>query len=99
MSAVATRLPLALIEQIDELRGRVSRSAYLAMVVDAAMTRAEPHLPEGGADRRWLEQMAGRRYRQHVRSIEQASAHAAARQSIELAREPAPRPGEAEATQ
>jgi len=71
---VQARLPLALIEQIDQTRGHVSRSAYLATVVDAAMSRSHPHLPEGATTSgEWSDRLAERRHQQHVRSIELAT--------------------------
>ena len=69
---VRTRLSLALIEQLDQARGHLPRSAYLTLVIDVAMTRPEPHLPETGANTDWLDAAAKRRHRQHVRSIELA---------------------------
>jgi len=45
---VKTRLARALIEQIDQARGSLARSEYLAMISDAEMTHQEPHLPTPG---------------------------------------------------
>ena len=42
---MSTKLPLALIEEIDQARGSVSHSDYLRMVISAAMTHSHPHLP------------------------------------------------------
>jgi len=69
-SRVEITLPLALIEELEQRRGPVPRSTYLALIIDAAMTREEPHLPAvtDGAD--IVDALADRRYRQHVRSIE-----------------------------
>lgn len=67
---VFTMLPLALIEELDHTRGSLPRSSYLAQIIDAAMTREAPHLPDvaDGAD--LIDALAERRYRQHARSIE-----------------------------
>jgi len=67
---VKTRLKLALLEEIDQARGSVARSEYLAMIIDAAMTRTEPHLPDPQAGEDPIDKMAARRYRQHVASVE-----------------------------
>ncbi len=67
---VTTTLPLALVEEIDQLRGHVPRSAYLALIVNAAMTRPDPYLPHTAADEDLLDSLAARRYAQHVRSIQ-----------------------------
>ncbi|MGI8412373.1 MAG: hypothetical protein ACR2LV_05475 [Solirubrobacteraceae bacterium] len=66
---VSLPLPLALIEEIDQARGQVPRSTYLAMVIDAALTREDPHLPQTSAAQHWIDAMASRSYRRHVRSI------------------------------
>ena len=39
---VSTELPLALIEEIDQARGNVSRSDCLRTVISAAMTHSSP---------------------------------------------------------
>jgi hypothetical protein len=70
VARIETKLPLALIEDIDQARGPVSRLNYLAMVIDAAMTRPHPHLPEASVGRDAIDALARRRCRQHVRSIE-----------------------------
>ncbi len=69
-SRVEITLSLALIEELEQRRGPVPRSTYLALIIDAAMTREEPHLPAviDGAD--IVDALADRRCRQHVRSIE-----------------------------
>jgi len=69
---IETRLKLALLEEIDQARGSVARSEYLAMIIDAAMTRTEPepHLPDPQAGEDLIDKMAARRYRQHVASVE-----------------------------
>ena len=67
---VETRLKLALLEEIDQARGSVARSEYLAMIIDAAMTQEEPHLPDPRAGEDLIDKMAARRYRQHVASVE-----------------------------
>ncbi|MDQ6807548.1 MAG: hypothetical protein M3065_21940 [Actinomycetota bacterium] len=67
---VATTLPLALIEELDERRGTLARSTYLEEVIDAAMTRRHPHLPDVADGKELIDAIASRRYRQHVRSIE-----------------------------
>jgi hypothetical protein len=63
-------LSLALIEEIDQARGAVPRSRYLAHVIDAAMTRTEPRIPDVADGEKLTDALADRRYRQHVRSIE-----------------------------
>jgi hypothetical protein len=70
VARIETKLPLALIEDIDQARGPVSRLNCLAMVIDAAMTRPHPHLPEAPVGGDAIDALARRRYRQHVRSIE-----------------------------
>ena len=69
-SRVETTLPLAPIEELDHRRGPVPRSTYLAQIIDAAMTRKEPHLPAAGDGADVVDVLADRRYHQHVRSIE-----------------------------
>lgn len=64
---VTTTPSLALIEELDRTRGSLPRSTYLAQIIDAAITREAPHLPDV-AD--LIEALAERRYGQHVRSIE-----------------------------
>ena len=49
---MSTKLPLALIEEIDQARGSVSRSDYLRMVISAAMTHSDPHPPRAANRRR-----------------------------------------------
>jgi hypothetical protein len=71
---VTSELPLALIEEIDQARGSVSRSDYLRMVISAAMTHSHPHLPGPEAGEDVIDALARRRYRQHVRSVELARA-------------------------
>lgn len=39
----SAELLLALVEEIDQARGNVSRGRYLQMVINAAMTREQPH--------------------------------------------------------
>ncbi len=70
--AIAVKVPLALalIEEIDQARGKVPRSAYLAGVIDAAMTREHPHMPDTPAGEDWIDSMAVRRYAQRRHSIE-----------------------------
>ncbi len=67
---VETTLPLALIEELDQRRHSIARSTYLAQIIDAAMTREDPHLPEVADGENLIDALASRRYRQHVRSIE-----------------------------
>jgi hypothetical protein len=67
---VETTLPLALIEELDECRGAVPRSTYLVQIINAAMTREDPHLIEVPEGKHLIDELASRRYRQHVRSIE-----------------------------
>jgi hypothetical protein len=67
---VETTLSLALIEELDQRRGPVPRSTYLAQIIDAAMTRRDPHLPNVAEGTNLIDALASRRYRQHVRSIE-----------------------------
>jgi hypothetical protein len=71
---VSSELPLALIEEIDQARGTVSRSDYLRMVISAAMTRSHPHLPAPPTGEDLIDALARRSYRQHVRSVELARA-------------------------
>jgi hypothetical protein len=73
---VSSELPLALIEEIDQARGSVSRSEYLRMVISAAMTRSDPHLPGPPTGEDVIDTLARRGYRQHVRSVELARARA-----------------------
>jgi uncharacterized protein YwbE len=76
-AGVQTRLSLALIEQIDQARGPLARGVYLAVVIDAAMTREHPHgIDSAEADPGWVERLAVRRYRQHVRSVRLAKGQA-----------------------
>lgn len=44
---VSAELDVELVEAIDERRGPVARSTYLEQVLEAAMTREHPHLPDG----------------------------------------------------
>jgi hypothetical protein len=67
---VETTLPLALLEELEHARGTVPRSTYLAQIIDAAMTRRNPHLPDVADGTDLIDALASRRYRQHVRSIE-----------------------------
>jgi hypothetical protein len=67
---VETTLSLALIEELDQRRGQVARSTYLAQIIDAAMTREHPHLPDVPVGKNPMDALASRRYREHVRSIE-----------------------------
>jgi hypothetical protein len=67
---VETTLPLALIEELDRRCHPSSRSTYLAQIIDAAMTRRDPHLPDVAEGTDLIDALASRRYRQHVRSIE-----------------------------
>ncbi len=76
---VSTVLPLALIEELDRARGFVSRSTYLAQVMDAAMTREAPRPPDTAAGADLIDSMADRRYRQHVRSLELAEGRESSR--------------------
>lgn len=39
---VSAELPFALVQEINQARGNVSRGRYLQMVINAAMTRATP---------------------------------------------------------
>ena len=56
---VETRLPLTLVEQIDGARGQLPRAGYLAIVIEAAMTREHPQLPDdGGEDGEWIDELA-----------------------------------------
>jgi len=50
----------------------VSRSTYLPQVIDAAMTREAPHLPDTPAGADPIDSMADRRYQHHDRSLELA---------------------------
>jgi metal-responsive CopG/Arc/MetJ family transcriptional regulator len=45
-----------LLDQLDRQRGSVSRSEYLEMVLAAALSRPEPHLPEDWTPERAAEQ-------------------------------------------
>ena len=67
---VETTLPLALIEELDRRCHPIARSTYLAQIIDAAMTRRDPHLPDVAEGTNLIDALASRRYRQHVRSIE-----------------------------
>ena len=67
---VETTLPLALIEELDRRCHPIPRSTYLAQIIDAAMTRRDPHLPDVAEGTNLIDALASRRYRQHVRSIE-----------------------------
>ena len=67
---VETTLPLALIEELDRRCHPIPRSTYLAQIIDAAMTRRTPHLPDVAEGTDLIDALASRRYRQHVRSIE-----------------------------
>lgn len=67
---VSVALSLALLEEIDHARGHVPRGTYLAQIIDAAMTRPKPHLPDSAAGEDLIDTLADRRYHQHVRSIE-----------------------------
>jgi hypothetical protein len=67
---VETTLPLALIEEFDRRCQAIPRSTYLAQIIDAAMTRRNPHLPDVVEGTDLIDALASRRYRQHVRSIE-----------------------------
>jgi hypothetical protein len=67
---VETTLPLALIDDIAQARGHVSRVNYIAMVIDATMTRPHPRRPEPGAGGYAIDALARRRHRHHVRRIE-----------------------------
>jgi len=67
---VETTLPLALIEELDRRCHPIPRSTYLAQIIDAAMTRRDPHLPDVAEGTDLIDALAARRYRQHVRSIE-----------------------------
>ncbi len=73
---VTSELALALIEEIDQARGSVSRSDYLRTVISAAMTYSHPHLPEPPTGEDVIDTLARRSYRQHVRSVELARARA-----------------------
>jgi len=76
---VSTVLPLALIEELDCARGFVSRSVYLAQVIDAATTHEAPHLPDSAAGADPIDSLADRRYWQHVRSLELAEGRESSR--------------------
>lgn len=76
---VFTVLPLALIEELCRARGFVSRSIYVAQLIDAAMTREAPHLPDIPAGADLIDSLADRRYRQHVRSLELAEGRESSR--------------------
>jgi hypothetical protein len=67
---VETTLPLALIEELDRRCHPIPRSTYLAQIIDAAMTRRNPHLPDVAEGTDLIGALASRRYRQHLRSIE-----------------------------
>ena len=67
---VETTLPLARIEELDRRCHPIPRSTYLAQIIDAAMTRRTPHLPDVAEGTDLIDALASRRYRQHVRSIE-----------------------------
>jgi len=67
---ISLELPLALLEEIDHAHDQVPRSTYLAQIIDAAMTRPAPHLPDHPPKEDLIDALADRRYRQHVRSIE-----------------------------
>ena len=67
---VETTLPLALIEELDRRCHPIARSTYLGQIIDAAMTRRDPHLPDVAEGTNLIDALASRRYRQHVRSIE-----------------------------
>ena len=67
---VETTLPLALIEELDRRCRPIARSTYLAQIIDAAMTRRTPHLPDVAEGTNLIDALASRRYHQHVRSIE-----------------------------
>ena len=55
-----------LIDELDRLRGSVSRSEYTEMVLTAALQREDPHLPENWTPERAAEQRYARlvRYQQ-----------------------------------
>jgi hypothetical protein len=44
---VGAELQLALVEEIGQARGNVSRGRYLRMVINAAMTREQPPSEDG----------------------------------------------------
>jgi hypothetical protein len=55
-----------LIAQIDDRRSAISRSAYLEMLLTAALAREHPHLPEN-----WTpERAAQQRYERLIRYLE-----------------------------
>ena len=54
--SIHVRIDRELIDELDRRRGSVSRSEYLEMVLTAALTRPEPHLPDDWTPERAADQ-------------------------------------------
>lgn len=72
-ATVTIALPLALIEEIDRAASEreVERASYIRQLLDSAMTRADPHLPEV-EPARLVQFLVDRRREQLERSTELA---------------------------
>lgn len=69
--SISLSLPLATIEELDQLAGvgHVSRQELLRQLINAALLSDSPHWPAGSDV---IERLADRAYRIHKRSLELA---------------------------